>query len=286
MRITKSKPRSPFFILTILLSLLVSSAFIFTQVEQVKGVPYWLREGSYAEYLLGSADIVFINDTSIHVRRVVYGWRCIEKTYDHAILETYLRLNMSASHAVEKQVQVVVDLASKNLIDPESEQVWGKCLFWIDPWDMGETEVVVMYNWSAQTLYGNVSQPFSEYDIPSGFGKMRTPFRDFETAKMCATSCPMVPWKYGNFMLSVRYDVKTGLAIGGFYLDDILYSKFDILGISGSTGYNYPAVLLDTNIFETEDGSSFPPWIIPAIVLAAASIPVSWIVWRRIKKRE
>jgi hypothetical protein len=261
--------------------------FISLYVEKVAGVPYWLREGSYAEYLIG--DIHLNNGTCIP-GRFVYGWKCMAKTPEYALLEVYLK---QQGGKIVMSTQVQVDLVSKNLIDPESREAWGKCLFWIDPWDIGVRNVPILFNWTGRTLYANISLPPSQGELPAGFEWFKTPFRDFEETQVCGMGFVQLPYPpesniVGYFLFSLRYDAKSGLAVGGFYLDDILCNRFDVLCIVGGPSYNgtrykYPMVLLDTNIFEIKEEPNPLPAILAAALSTCVAVSVLVVVWRKRK---
>jgi len=250
--------------------------------EKAEAVPYWLREGSYAEYLIAN---VHLNNCTIIRGELVYGWNCTRKTPEYAFLEAYLK---KRDGRTVMSTHVQVDLASKNLIDPELGTAWGKCLFWIDPWDMGTENVVMMFNWTGQTLYANVSLQKSQQEIPAGFETFKTPFRDFEETQMCGMGFIQLPYPpesdvSGYFLVSFRYDVKSGLAIGGFYLDDILHNRFEILHIIGGiAGYKYQMLLLDTNIFDIkEENPDYSLAVLGAGLVTCVAVPTLVFVWRK-----
>lgn len=277
----KHKNSHSFFVLLFILS---SSMFISLHVEKVTAVPYWLREGSYAEYIIGHT--IFNNGTVLG--GFVYGWKCMEKTPEYALLEVYLKRQ---DGKIVMSTQVQVDLASKNLIDPESREAWGKCLFWIDPWDIGVGNVPILFNWAGRTLYANISLPPSQGVLPAGFEWFKTPFRDFEETQVCGMGFVQLPYPpesniVGYFLFSLRYDFKSGLAVGGFYLDDILHNRFDVLCISGGPSYNgtsykYPMVLLDTNIFDIKENPDSLPLILTGALATCVAASALVLVWRK-----
>jgi hypothetical protein len=272
---------------SVFLLLLSFGMLISMHVMEVKGVPYWLREGSYAEYLLGRA--LRFNNGTFTWATFVYGWRCIRKTHDYASLEVYLKRH---DGEIVKSIQVQVDLVSKNLIDAERGEAWGKCLFWIDPWDMGEQNVVMMFNWTGRTIYTNISRPFGEGELPPEvLGRpLKTPFKDFKVGEMCSVGFAEGEHLDGGIftgtLINVWYDVKSGLAVVGHYLDDILHNRFDVLEVvGGPSGWLYPAVLLDTNIFEIKENSDSLPIILGVMLATSITVAFLGLTWWRRKKK-
>jgi len=286
----------PFFLLLILL---------FCRCPSVRGAYDWLVPGSYAVYDLIMSGVVRLNETClVSVGRgglpnetsvARYGFSVVEVDGDYALLK--VSLNESTVLPIlfntsSLSCMVWVDLETRDLVDRDTGEVWGRCPFWVYPQE-ANTNVIAFYDFlgtkitwdnvlilsETKPLYG-INNPtfsyhtligyFNDFDfINAAFGEGPNPlFIDLNTSEL---SQGKIGDRIGvGFSLSFQYDyhVEKGLLLLDLdrYADDILTKKFGIIVLNGQLGDVKPEysrenagwlvgslVIYDTNILRGSD---------------------------------
>ena len=223
--------------------------------------------GSYAIYDVTMSGLVRLNETClVHVGGLFpnetsiarYGFSVVEVYGDYALLK--VSLNESTVLPIlfntsSLSCMVWIDLETRDLVDRDTGEVWGKCPFWIYSQE-ANTSVIAFYDllgsritWEnvsilseTKPLYG-INNPVYSYHMPIGY------FNDFDFINTAFGEGPNPPFvdlnafelsqgKVGDrcgvgFSLSFQYDyhVEKGLLLisDGHYIDDILIKKFNII---------------------------------------------------------
>jgi len=286
----------PFFLLLILL---------FCRCPNVRGAYDWLVPGSYAVYDLTMRGLVRLNETClVHVGGfnpnettvARYGFSVVEVDGDYALLR--VSLNESSVlpflfNTSSLSCTVWVDLETRDLVDRDTGEVWGKCPFWVYPWE-ADTSVTALYDFfGAKIVWDNVTKladsaarmgvynPSRSFSTPIGY------FNEFDfiiTDYGMNSDQPLIDLEnvsdfyqgkirrsgtYG-FSPSIQYfyHVENGLLLfaDSLYADDILAKNFGIIMLNGmlsSIKPEYsgervgwlvgPTVIYDTNILRGSD---------------------------------
>jgi len=285
----------PFFLLLILL---------FCRCPNVRGAYDWLVPGSYAVYDLIMRDVVRLNETClVSVGRgespnetsvARYGFSVLEVDGDYALLK--VSLNESSVLPIlfntsRLSCTVWVDLETRDFIDRDTGEVWGKCPFWVYPQE-ANTNVIAFYDFlgtkitwdnvsilsETKPLYG-INNPTFSYHTPIGyfndFDFINALFYPWQTSISLKNINEFSQGKIGGkisitFALNFQYDyhVEKGLLLisDNLYIDDILTKKFSIIIINGQLGGVKPEysrenagwlvgslVIHDTNILRGSD---------------------------------
>jgi hypothetical protein len=275
----------------------------FWKCPNVHGEYDWLVPGSYAVYELIMSGVVRLNETCLvligglpnETSVARYGFSVVEVDGNYALLKVSLNestvlpilFNMSSLSCT-----VWVNLETRDLIDRDTGEVWGKCPFWVYPWE-ANTSVTAFYDFlgmkvtwdnvsilsEVQPLYG-INNPTLSYLMPIGY------FNNFDFINAAFGERPNQPsinlnmlelyqGKIGGnitigFTLSFQYDyhVEKGLLLFPLdrYADDILAKKFGIILCKGYLGDVKPEystekvgwvvgsmIIYDTNILRGSD---------------------------------
>jgi len=278
---------------------------LFCRCPSVRGELDWLVPGSYAVYDLIMRDVVRLNETClVSVGRgespnetsvARYGFSVVEVDGGYALLK--VSLNESTVLPIlfntsSLSCTVWVDLETRDLVDRDTSEVWGKCPFWIYPQE-ANTSVIAFYDFlgsriiwdkvsilsEVQPLYG-INNPTFSYHTPIGY------FNDFDFINTAFGEGPnqtlaqlnVYEFSHGKigskggtgFTPSFQYDyhVERGLLLISdyLYIDDILTKKFSIVLCLGNLASVKPEysrenagwlvgslVIHDTNILRGSD---------------------------------
>jgi hypothetical protein len=238
----------------------------------VRGAYDWLKPGSYAIYDLAMDGLVRLNETCLVLIGVFpnetsvarYGFSVLEVDGDYALLKVSFNestvlpilFNMSSLSCM-----VWVDLETRDLVDRDTGEVWGKCPFWVYPWE-ANTSVTAFYDFfGAKITWDNVTKwadsaarvgvysPSMSFSTPIGY------FNEFDFIVAdygIGASPPLMNLEnvlafyqgkihteagsYG-FSPSIQhfYHVENGLLLiaDSLYADDILAKNFGIIILNG-----------------------------------------------------
>ncbi|MBS7633264.1 hypothetical protein KEJ15_06580 [Candidatus Bathyarchaeota archaeon] len=223
-----------------------------------------------------------------------YGFSVLEVDGDYVLLK--VSLNESSVLPVlfntsSLSCTVWVDLGTRDLIDRDTGVVWGKCPFWVYPWE-ANTNVTAFYDFlgsritwdnvsilsEVKPLYG-INSPSFSYLMPIGyfndFDFINALFYPMQTFITLENTYEFSQGKIGDksdvgFALNFQYDyhVDKGLLLISDYLytDDVLTQNFGIMLLIGSLGDVKPdysrekagwivgsLIIYDTNILRGSD---------------------------------
>ena len=254
-----------FFLLLILL---------FFGCSVVRGELDWLVPGSYAIYDVSMSGLVRFNETCLvrvgelfpnETSIARYGFNVIEVDGDIALLK--VSLNESTVLPVlfntsSLSCTVWVNLTSKDLIDRDTGEVWGKCPFWVYPWE-ANTSVTALYDFFGEKIiWDNVTKtadsaaregiynPSMSFSTPIGYfnefdfitaeydiGPDQSSFIIIENLSVIHEGKIRTEIGSYGFASAIQnyYHVENGilLAANCLYADDILTTKFGIIMLNG-----------------------------------------------------
>jgi len=209
----------------------------------------------------------YSNETSI----ARYSFSVVEVDGDYALLKvsfnesTVLPILFNTSSL---SCTVWVDLITRDLVNRDTGEVWGKCPFWVYPWE-ANTSVMALYDFfGAKITWDNVTKwadsaarvgvysPSMSFSTPIGY------FNEFDfivAAYGMGPNQSLISFKnvlafyqgkihaeagtYG-FTPSIQYfyHVENGLLliVDSLYADDILIKNFGILLFIGELSYIMP----------------------------------------------
>jgi len=226
---------------------------------------------SYAVYELNTHGIMKISDTHLVLTGLPseatvarYGFTVVEVDDKYALLR--VSLNESSVLPVlfntsSLSCLVWVDLETRDLVDRDSGEVWGKCPFWVYPWE-ANTNVTAFYDFLGMNITWDyvwmVSEASAREGVYSPTHSFLTPIGYFNEFDFITASYgyrpdqPLINLEYRSwiyqeelvsefgtysFTPSFNYDyhVEKGLLLfsSTLYADDILTKEFGIILCSG-----------------------------------------------------
>jgi len=303
--------------------LFLSLILLICQCSSVRGEFDWLTPGSYAIYELNTSCIIKLNETYLRIGSPTnatvarYGFTVVKIDGNYALL--YVSLNESSVLPVlfdtsSLSCLVWVDLETRDLVDRDTGEVWGKCPFWIYPWEAGAN--VTAFGLLNMTLMWDYVSLGSEASASEG---IYSPTHSFLTPIGYFNEFDFIAASYGNkpdptyitlgthsFPLSFQslFHVEKGLLLisDSNYIDDVLAKKFSIAVCQGSLGRIEPdysqenigwivgcMIIYDTNILRGSDvptvGGGFPLYV-PLLIGVIVLVPLAYYVYvRRLSKR-
>ena len=238
----------------------------------------WLTPGSYAIYELSNECIVRFNGTYViladnpnEASVARYGFSVVEVDDKYALLKVSLNesdLLPILFNTSSLSCMVWINLETRDLVDRDTGVVWGKCPFWVYPWEV-ETNVTALYDFldmkitwdyvwmvSEASAREGIYSPthsfltpigyFNEFDfIVASFGNVPDQ-RTMSLENMSGIDQGKIVGDFGtySFTLSFQYDyhAEKGLLLFPLdrYADDILTKKFGIIMFRGSLGMVKP----------------------------------------------
>jgi len=251
-----------------------------------------------------------------------YGFNVVEVDDEYALLRVSFNESTrfpAIFNTSSLSCLVWVDLETRDLVDRNTGEIWGKCPFWVYPWEV-ETNVVA-FDFLNMTITWDFVSLMSEYSARQGKYSPTlsylTPIGYFNEFDFIIASFGNKPDQMvvtietaGNgeysFPLSFNCDfhAEKGLLLfpGTRYADDILAKKFGIIMCGGSLGmakseYSQEKlgwivgcmIIYDTNILKGSEtptvGGGFPLYI-PLLIVLIALVPLAYYVYvRRLSKR-
>ncbi|MEM2941178.1 MAG: hypothetical protein QW304_06485 [Thermoproteota archaeon] len=289
----------------------------------------WIKPGSYAIYELSTQFIMKLNETDYwdvdYYGSARYGFKILEVDDRCALLRVWLNESTMLPlifNTSSLSCLIWVDIKTRNLVDRETGEVWGKCPFWIYPNEAGRKDVVALTDffgrkivWDNITMWGEVarsagySEPIIIIKSPIGY------FTNFDLINAYFSHEMMVINLSGSYSVEGRgveshgtitipegsssiylYHAEEGLLLeAGLYADDILIKKFGIICSRGDIYYTrleYSSgkwsdgtmTIYDTNILRGREEQAASP--IPLAIATVAAIPaVYYILLRRRLRR-
>ena len=253
--------------------LFLSLILLALRCYSVSGELDWLTPGSYAVYELTTRGVVRLNEThlvfigSSEATVACYGFTVVEVEDEYALLRVILNeseLLPVLFNTSSLTCLVWVDLETRDLVDRDTGEVWGKCPFWIYPWEVN-TNVTAFYDFLGMKITWDyvwmVSEASAREGIYSPTHSFLMPIGYFNEFDFIAASYdyrpdqPLVNLEYKlridqgelvgdsgtyGFTLSFFHDyhVEKGLLLFPLtrYADAILAKKFGIILCSGRLG--------------------------------------------------
>ncbi|MEM2980745.1 MAG: hypothetical protein QW385_05175 [Thermoproteota archaeon] len=282
----------------------------------------WIKPGSYAVYELSTLFLVKLNETSywyylssedlreLYPEATIahYGFEILEVEDGYALLRVWLNESIVLPRIFNTSslsCLVWVDIETRDLVDRETGEVWGKCPFWIYPDEAGRKDVVALTDFLGKRIVWDNITIWSEWAKSHGVKEAsldRTPigyfswfdhiYADFYAEETLFTADSL---SFG-FILGYNYHVEKGLLLyASYYADDILIKKFGIIMSDGSLYWYYPVeegyrsatmMICDTNILRGREKKRDEWSPIPLAIAAVAIIPVVYYISlrRRLKR--
>jgi len=283
----------------------------------------WVKPGSYAVYALSTSFLVRLNETrylyyiffedlfKLHFGGTVayYGFKILEVDDGYALLRVWLNDSIVLPRIFGNSslsCLVWVDIQTRNLVDRETGEVWGKCPFWIYPSEAGRKDLVALTDFLGRRIVWDNITIWSEWAKSHGVKEEivdRTPIGEFgwseyitanyhagEETLFTASSL------YFGFGLTCEYHVEKGLLLYTYsYADDILIKKFGIIMSDGYLYEYYPIeegypgatmMIYDTNIVRGREKPHDEWSPIPLAIATVAIIPIVYYISlrRRLKR--
>jgi hypothetical protein len=286
----------------------------------------WVKPGSYAVYNLAASFLVKRNneywDVSSEEAIVQYGFEILEVDGKYALLRVWLNESTILPQIFGNSslsCLVWVDLETNDLVDRETGEAWGKCVFWVSPSDVDKKGVVAVKDffgmsiaWDNYTIVAERARSLG-YKEPSIHGESPIgSFTNFDIIQALVgykedmTITINTSWSYVDgrineghgyiqfplWFITYDYHVEKGLLLfAGPYTDDILIKKFGIMFFMGSLYYTRPEytsgewyaptmAIYDTNIVKgREESESWSP--MPLAIAMVAAIPIFYYIGLR-----
>ena len=257
----------------ICLPLLLLLIMLLYRCSSVRSEPDWLVPGSYAVYELAMDGLIKLNETClVHVGTFPnetsvarYGFSVVEVDGDYALLKvsfnesTVMPILFNTSSL---SCTVWVDLITRNLVDRGTGEVWGKCPFWVYPWE-ANTSVTALYDFfGAKIIWDNVTKwvdsaarmgvynPSRSFSTPIGYfnefdfivadygvGPNQSSLISIENLTEFYQGKIHAETGYYGFDPTIQnlYHVENGLLLiaDSLYADDILAKNFGIIMLNG-----------------------------------------------------
>jgi len=233
-----------------LLALTIVVLMLESCVSRTEAEPTWLRSGSYAEYSFATA---FLAKGSWSDPGT-YRWCCVSIADDIAVLNVTLKTSYTLRENAEGNIRetrfdvdnsttVFVNTTTRALLD-ERGQAWGYAHFWIDmtkePQSAGmqpnQRNMTLVQNYFGMTIgnatVGGAVKVGSCCTLNTPFGK----FAEFVTIyAMIPQPLVISDFSTSGGILQFFYEVKSGLLVGGSYMDDVLSNRFGVVILQEAT---------------------------------------------------
>lgn len=259
----------------------------------VDAVPFWLREGTYAQYEFHTRYITWRNDTLTHNGNGIYGWRCTGIIGYTATLE--VMINISGLELVsvddrgkptwrertfEETYEVDVD------VETHETCMGGECIGIIPYWmstDVEEGEPISNF-----TSYGNLTLSAVVYGVAPS---VETPYETFKGDELWLVGTETIQLGDASQTHSAfYYEKESGLLTKGSFVDNIWYENVGVRSFVPAEGGDALGGLVfelkDTNIQFRPEPPSLLGFLLPYILIAAITIVgISLVYIVRIKRK-